>query len=170
MNTSVATWKVHYFCLTHFPVLNFEVLSVSKRIFRVAFKHLYLKLWRFVPSPQPSAMSDPISERTAISTVTAFERTRDANKLRLQRVAGNVHRCVTVATHVDKRKMRRKSGVRQGSRLVDIPTLRILETRQRAVTQQQVDSRLRTSILRPLAQEEHSEGVFFRKAVLQCFD
>jgi hypothetical protein len=59
-----------------------------------------------------------------------------------------------VASHINKRHVRRQIGIGQRPRLRDVSALQILETRAHSMPNQQVHNGLRSMIAGPLANIE----------------
>lgn len=78
-------------------------------------------------------MSAAIKQRATIRLLTALKRARDTYKLSFQNIAGDTNHCVTVSTHIDKRKVRRQAGIRQSASLLDVSALYIFQRRPHTV-------------------------------------
>src|SRR5258708_25345110 len=101
----------------------------SHRKLWVAFEDLHLEFWRFTMLPNAGSKLNAIENIPSIRTLTAFEGTRNANEFRLNECAGSVDHRVAVASHVDKRNMRRHVGIGQRLRFRDVSAVCVLETR-----------------------------------------
>src|ERR1700722_20831111 len=83
----------------------------SQRKFWIALHKLHLHFWRFAILPKTGSKSNAIAESPAIRAVTAFEGAGKTNEFVLHEFAGSVNQRVTVASHIDKRKVRPKVGI-----------------------------------------------------------
>ena len=79
--------------------------TASYRKSRIAFENLHLEFGSFAIFPKAGSKFDAIAESPSIPTVSAFEGSRNADKLSLDEFAGRVDNRVAVAAHVDKRKV-----------------------------------------------------------------
>src|ERR1700722_19806650 len=79
--------------------------------FGFALHKLHLHFWRFAILPKTGSKSNAIAESPAIRAVTAFDGARNTNEFGLHEFAGSVNQRVTVASHIDKRKVRPKVGI-----------------------------------------------------------
>src|SRR5580700_10065785 len=95
------------------------------RKLRIALNNLRLQPGCFSFAPETSPMSAAIKQRASIGAVTALNRPRDTYKLSFQSIAGDANHGIPVASHVDKRKVRRQIGVRQCARFLYISALYI---------------------------------------------
>ena len=119
--------------------------------------------------PQPCSMFRAIQEGTSIGALTALDRPGDAYELGFQHFAGDANNGITVAAHVDKRKVRRQIRIQQGSRLLEVSTLHIFKAGTYTVLEQQVHGRLRPHIRRSLPDEKRAQRMILGESMLECF-
>ena len=137
---------------------------------RIAFQNLHLDLWALTLFPEGSSRPDTVAESASIRAIAAFDGTGNANEFRLEELARGVDNGVAVASHVDKRHVRRQIWIGSLARLRDVSATRILETRAHAVANEHVQCGLRSVIDGPLPNIERSQRMVLGKRVFQSFD
>src|SRR5262245_20341412 len=94
---------------------------------RISLDHALLELRRLAFLPQRRAMHDAIEQRSAVRTFRPLQRTRYADELALDRIAGHAHGSVAVSAHIDERQMRRQLRIGERSCLLDVTGLCVFE-------------------------------------------
>ena len=111
-------------------------------------------------APQSRVRSDPIIQRAAIDPIASLQRPRYTHEFRLQCILRRPNNCVSVATHIDERNVRRQVGIGELARLDGIAASCVFQAGSHSMFHQHVDP----------GNIQWAQYVGFREIVFLSFD
>src|SRR5579871_896475 len=116
--------------------------------------------------PERCRVDHPVAKRTAIGTIAARDRARNADELGPHFIAGEPHRLIAVTAQIHEFKVRGKFRIGNGVSALQVETLGVFEARADAVLEEHVVGPFGLT-LRPVSQEQRTERMVLGKTVLK---